>query len=335
MSFLASLKSHALLITLAGGVLASFTIFGYAQESLTRGDYGGERFKFPSALILLQASGNIICSVVCLLLSGEPLLNWSAGAPPKDWLIVSSAYLGAHEFGLWALAYIPFPLQVVCKSCKAVPVMLGETVLAGKKHSLEKKIQVLLMVAGVVAFTLAKGSKSGSSDDWALTPTLMLGLALVIGALVCDGIYGPYQNKITKNYGAKEFQLMFNMNLYEFVLALILCFFTGELVGAVSFVQRHPEVLSKMAYFGSTMALGSLFLFKMQATYGALTVTLTTTLRKLISVVFSVLWFGHQLSSIQWGAAFVVMMAHPIATQICKVVGPASATTAQKGKKSQ
>lgn len=319
MGFRETVKANAFLAFLAVGVLSSFTIFGYAQEALTRGNYDGERFKFPSALILIQATGNIICSSICLLITRKK--QWSAGCPAKEWMIVSTAYLGAHEFGLWALAFIPFPLQVVCKSCKAVPVMLGETIFAGKKHSLEKKIQVLLMVLGVVGFTLSGGSKGGQGNEWELTPTLFLGLALVLGALICDGIYGPYQNKITQTYGAGEFQLMFNMNLYEWFLAVCLCAVTGELTGAYEFVLKHPEVLPKFAYFGSTMALGSLFLFTMQANYGALTVTLTTTLRKLISVVFSVLWFGHQLSPAQWVSAFLVMMAHPISSNLVSLLG--------------
>jgi hypothetical protein len=41
-----------------------------------------------------------------------------------------------------ALSYIPFPMQVVCKSCKTVPVMIGEKVFAKKQHSKAKTIEV-------------------------------------------------------------------------------------------------------------------------------------------------------------------------------------------------
>jgi len=45
---------------LMAGVISSFTVFGYAQEALTRSEYGEakERFKFPTLLILVQSLAN-------------------------------------------------------------------------------------------------------------------------------------------------------------------------------------------------------------------------------------------------------------------------------------
>jgi len=256
---------------------------------------------------LVQSFGNLIVAFIGLLVTREK--KWSGGAPAKDWFLVSLAYLGAHFFGLYALAFIPFPLQVVCKSCKAVPVMVGEMLIAGKHHSLEKRIQVLLMVAGVVIFTLGSSKKKDGNDDWSPSPELFTGIGLVIAALVCDGIYGPYQSKIVKQYGVNQFHLMFNMNLYELLLALPFSYLKGDLLGAVSFIERHGEIIPRMAYLGTTMAFGSIFIFTMQSRFGALEVTLTTTLRKLISVIFSCFWFGHVLTPVQWGAAFFVFLA--------------------------
>lgn len=313
-------QSTFLCFVLAICIIGSFTIFGYAQEALTRGTYDGERFTYPTALIVIQAFCNVVCSSIVLFIT-KPENKFSAGAKPQDWLIVSSAYLGAHECGYLALSYIPFPLQVVCKSCKAVPVLIGETVIAKKSHSLSKKLQVLLMVIGVVVFTLSGSPKKGGHDDWSLTPAFCTGLVLVFGALVCDGIYGPYQNTIIQKYGANNFQLMFNMNLYELVLALVLCGITGELSGALAFIIKHPDILQPLAYFGITITIGSVFIFTMQERYHALAVTLTTTLRKLVSVVFSVFWFGHTLTRNQWSAAILVFLAQPIAQYTCQLVG--------------
>lgn len=138
--FFDHVRSHIFLLSLASGVLISFTIYGYAQEALTRGSFGGERFKFPTFLILIMSLSNMVTSFALLVKNKDP--DWTAGAPLKDWILVSAACLGAHYFGLWALAFIPFPLQVVCKSCKPVPVMLGEWAIVGLQHGWQKKIQV-------------------------------------------------------------------------------------------------------------------------------------------------------------------------------------------------
>eukprot|EP00392_Amoebophrya_sp_AT5.2_P019624 g20556.t1 len=75
------LRSHLFLIFLAGGVLGSFTIFGYAQEALTRGEYDGERLKLPIFLIVVQSFCNCATAAVLLLLGGaRTAKDWTAGA---------------------------------------------------------------------------------------------------------------------------------------------------------------------------------------------------------------------------------------------------------------
>ena len=49
--------------------------------------------------------------------------------------------------------------------------------------------------------------------------------------------------------------------------------------------------------------------------------TITTTLRKLISVVFSVLWFGHSLAPLQWAATGVVFLAPQLSGFVVKTLG--------------
>jgi hypothetical protein len=87
---------------LAGGVLVSFTIFGYAQEAVTRTKWGEEeeKFSYPIFLIFLQSLTNLVIAGNLLFFSSAGKVNWSAGAPVQDWLVVSSAYLGAHFCGL-------------------------------------------------------------------------------------------------------------------------------------------------------------------------------------------------------------------------------------------
>jgi UDP-galactose transporter B1 len=259
---------------------------------------------------------------VLLLITGRyKEQGFTAGTPVRDWLVIALGYLGAHEFGLWALAYIPFPFQVVCKSCKAVPVMFGEKLFdAEKTHTRQKELSVLLMTVGVCAFTLLSGSKK-KSPDMELTPTFFLGLTLVFAALICDGIYGPYQNKICNKYKPSQFHLMLNMNLYELLFAVLICILDGEFVHGIEFIQKYPEVLPNMLYFMTTMGLGNIFIFTMQANFGALTVTMTTTVRKLISVILSVLLFGHSIGPLQWLAVVCVFGSGEISKLLCKTLG--------------
>jgi hypothetical protein len=55
-----SLRQSGFLVFLVVGVISSFTIFGYAQEALTRTEFGPakERFKLPTFLIVVQSFAN-------------------------------------------------------------------------------------------------------------------------------------------------------------------------------------------------------------------------------------------------------------------------------------
>jgi len=323
---------------LMAGVLISFSLFGYAQEAVTRSTFGEEKetFRFTTFLVLLQSVGNAIIAAICLVGQSGPNVSFTAGVPVTEWLKVAISYLGAHEFGLAALKYIIFPLQVVCKSCKAIPVMLGEMVLDGKKHSLAKKLSVVFMCMGVASFTLLGKSKKGGSNDMAFDKNLCIGLALVLGALICDGIYGPYQNKIVTAYkgatkeGVTGYHLMLNMNLWQGIFAFAICMTDGEITHAFDFVVKHPEILPALGYFTGAMALGNIFIFQLQAGYGALTVTLTTTVRKLISVVLSVFMFGHSMAHAQWISVALVFFSKNIAERVAVMMGEKKSAEKEK-----
>jgi len=342
------------LVFLVVGLWATFTMFGMAQEALTRTvfDDGACKdvaeaeaaackkkymFNFTWFLVLLQSVGNTFVAVVGLLAKNGGAVSFSGGAPVSEWLIVSFSYLGAHKFGMMSLFYIIFPLQVLVKSCKAVPVMFGEAIFQKSvKVTKQKMISVFMLVAGVVIFTLAKGSKKGKGPEkFVLDEKTMIGLVLVLAALFCDGIYGPYQGKIKEAAKARgqtlnEFHPMFNMNFYQGVFALLFCvvgvppsadFANCELLKALEFIKAHPAVVPEMVKFSAAMAAGNLFVFRLQLDYSSLTVTKTTTVRKLISVFVSVYTQGHQLKPIQWVGAAVVFGSEPISKKIASLMG--------------
>ena len=309
---------------LALGVWVSFLIFGYCQEHLTRHEYGDqqERFTHTQALVVAQSLGNVLVAGVAIKASGSKAkrgTKWSAGVSMKDWLIVAVSYFLAHSFGLASLKYIIFPLQVVIKSCKSVPVMIGEILFAKVKPSIAKTVGVLLLSAGVALFTFTVESGSKKKTDTATSNSLVFyGVALALAALVCDAVYGPYQNKIVAKHKPTSWQLMFNMNMYELLIAVTYDLLTStDLQGAMSFWERHPiEFGYRVLLFCASMSVGNVFIYKIQREFGALSVTKTTTVRKFVSLALSILWFGHSLSVIHYIAMLLVFAAPVIEQRI-------------------
>lgn len=81
-------------------------------------------------------------------------------------------------------------------------------------------------------------------------------------ALVCDAIYGPYQNRICKTHNPSNWVLMFNMNFFELVVkhsshdppgrtffnclqvALGMAVYNNEIIPAFRFIMEDPYEVS-------------------------------------------------------------------------------------------
>jgi len=314
-------SSTSYLLSLMFGVWVSFILYGWALEGIKGGEFGDEKEKFTNNefIMLLQSSCNTLIAGTVLLATGSASslkAKLTAGVPQHEWIFISLAYMGASKLGIEALSYISYPVQVLIKCCKPIPVLLGEVFLAGERHPPSKYLSILLLVVGVAMFILNNPGKSKSGDKpvFELTPESMFGLLLVFGALICDGIYGPGQNKIKKRFpNLTAHHNMFSMNFIQ----LIICTFpfvsgASSISAVVDFATRHPSVQPMLLWLALTMGIGNLFIYKLQNEFGALTVTTTTTLRKLASIMFSVFYFGHQMATIQWIAVVVVVTSGPV-----------------------
>ena len=69
-----------------------------------------------------------------------------------------------------SLRYVIYPIQILAKSCKPIPVMLFGVVL-GERYPLKKFINVGFIVSGVALFMGggSSASKAGSSGSFVVT----------------------------------------------------------------------------------------------------------------------------------------------------------------------
>jgi UDP-galactose transporter B1 len=115
--------------------------------------------------------------------------------------------------------YVIYPIQVLAKSCKPVPVMLMGT-LMGKRYDLRKYINVVMIVTGV-AFFMGGGDKSkgGKDDDEKSASSQMIGILLLFISLCFDGGTGAYEDKLMSVHSVQPFDLMYNIQLGKTILA--------------------------------------------------------------------------------------------------------------------
>ena len=87
-----------------------------------------------------------------------------------------------------------YPVQVLFKSCKPVPVMLFGLIL-GKRYGLKKYVNVIIITTGVALF-MSGGSSSKKSSTGNASDNALIGALLLSVSLCFDGATGAYEDKL-------------------------------------------------------------------------------------------------------------------------------------------
>ena len=84
-----------------------------------------------------------------------------------------------------ALMYVSYAFQALAKSCKMIPVMLGNVLLGSKRYSLKEYLVVLSITAGIILFNLSAERNEAGND--ATSSSSYSGVIMLLIALVLDG----------------------------------------------------------------------------------------------------------------------------------------------------
>ncbi|XP_047477571.1 solute carrier family 35 member B1-like [Penaeus chinensis] len=285
----------------ASGIFFLYFYYGILQETITRTRYGEEKEKFTYSLALVFCQ--CIVNAIYAKIMGKFFLDQGEDTTRRVYYASCSlTYLLAMVASNMALQWINYPTQVVGKSCKPIPVMVLGVILGRKSYSWKKYVFIFMIVVGVALF-IYKDSKATASTAGS---GIGLGEVLLVLSLTMDGLTGAVQERMIAESKTKSGHMMLNMNLFSIGYLAVALLVTGELFTFVAFVQRFPEVMTKMLIFSVCSALGQFFIFLMVSEYGPLPCSIVTTTRKFFTVLGSVIFFGNELSNRQWGGTLLV-----------------------------
>jgi len=281
------------------GVFFCYLLFGFAQEKITRGDFDGERFTYPMALVFVQCIFNIAFAKFMITFITMPEADQTSRVLFASCGFCYSAAMVASNN---ALQFISYPKQVLGKACKPIPVMLLGVFLAGKRYPLAKYLCILMIVAGVATFMYKDGK---ATDDDSMFD-FGIGEILLLVSLTLDGLTGVTQEKMRTNYSTTQHHMMLNINLWACIFLGTGACVTGETFAFMSFVGRHPIIIRHLLAFSLMSALGQHFIFMTVVKFGPLTRSIITTTRKFFTILCSVIIFQNPMSGRQWIATAVV-----------------------------
>lgn len=188
-----------------------------------------------------------------------------------------------------------------------------------KRYPFYKYMVVALVTMGVATFTLhapstnskaSKQNKSGDNAQWGL---FLLGISLLF-----DGLFNSTQDYIFQAFRPYSGpQMMCAQNILATLLTTSYLLLApvlaptafgrylsipggNQLTDAIAFVGRHPEVGYDVLAFSACGAFGQVFIFHTLATFSSLLLVTVNVTRKMLTMVLSVLWFGHKISGMQW-----------------------------------
>merc|ERR1719335_643295 len=153
------------------GIIGTLVIYGLLQERIMSMPYGAPPEKFTDSVFLVFCNRvvAVLFALVMVALKGEDYKNH---APLWKYLAISFSSVYASSCQYEALKYVSFPVQMLGKSFKMMPVMLWGMAVAGKSYGMSDWMIASAITGGVTEF-LMTGPISGG-DEGSSTYGLML-----------------------------------------------------------------------------------------------------------------------------------------------------------------
>jgi UDP-galactose transporter B1 len=281
------------LITYILGIYTSFLTWGYLQEQIaTYRLQDGSLYISPFMTNLIQNTVASLVGLVFLHLTNPTVqkFQWKVIKPVT---LVSVTQSLSSPLGMMSSTYVGYLLYALTKSCKLVPVMFVHKVWYKRRFPPYKYLVVGIVTSGVSLFSI--GGKSLKLGD-----NLLLGGILLAGSLILDGITNSTQDVMFKQLDLHPAHLMFLLNLFSMVLTFFYCIISGEFLYSLRCFQTDPELVRKIVLYSLFGSLGQIFIFLTLSSFGSLILITVTVTRKMISMLMSVVLFGHQLTAYQW-----------------------------------
>ena len=275
----------------AAGVYSCYLVYGHIQEDVFRyRSPMGQSFQSVWFLQVLECACNILFGTIGRKLCGGRTPKsyrpfFVSGASQVFSKVLTSASLAAG---------LSFPVCILAKSAKMVPVMIGQLLLGGSKYETKDYIFAGLVVLGTTILSMNKGSSSTQSF------TTPLGLVFITLSLVADGITGGLQKRLKHEMEAQPpttFDFVLFTNMAMGFVALTIALLIGDVTKGVLFLYENPVLQQMVMSVCLLSAMGQFFIFYIVAHFDPMVCATVTTTRKILSVVWSIATKGHAVSA--------------------------------------
>jgi UDP-galactose transporter B1 len=293
----------------AAGIYLAYLSYGNMQENLFRFQANdGTKFRYVWFLQVLESLVNIGVGAM-----GRYVFGGTKGLPFMPFATSGVSQVFSKVFTSLSLAAgLSFPVCILTKSAKMVPVMLGQLILGDCRYTLKDYLIAAAIVGGTALLSL--GESSSPSRDKARPSNTSTGMMFILLSLVFDGVTAGLQKRL-KQDAVKvglmptpyDFMLFTNMTMAA--VAMCIAFLTNDFLEGWAFVTANPAVFRMILTCCLCSAVGQSFIFFVVAHFDPLVCSTVTTTRKIMSVVWSITTKGHTLSHQGYVGLLVAVLA--------------------------
>ncbi|XP_050313307.1 UDP-xylose and UDP-N-acetylglucosamine transporter [Anthonomus grandis grandis] len=287
-------------------------------------------------------SGHLITALQFLFIALHGLIFTSKfgtvkpKVPFKEYLKLVAFFFATSVINNWAFAFhIPVPLHFIFRAGSLIANMLMGILILKRKYTIEKYLSVFMITTGIVICTLYSSKEVGkctdcdnvsgnqesigSSEENEVDASKIfwwvIGIVLLTGALLLSARMGIYQETLYKKFGKHPEEALFYTHLYSLpgfflysssIMEHIAVASSSEPIQIpfTSLVLPLIWIYLLLNVVTQYMCISSVYVLTTECT--SLTVTLVLTLRKFLSLVFSIVYFQNPFTIAHWFGTILV-----------------------------
>lgn len=238
---------------------------------------------------------------------------------------------------------VPMPLHMIFRSGSLVANLVLGMIILKRRYQLSKYLSVFMITAGICLCTLASAKKlefkSTTGDPYTDYKRWCLGVGLLVLALFLSARTGIYQEQMYAEHGKHPREALFYAHALPLAGFLLLSndiynhifvFNSSAPLVLFDFNFRIPKL---WAYLAGNMVtqyvcIRSVYILTSECT--SLTVTLVVTLRKFMSLMFSIFYFQNSFTAYHWVGTVLIfggtLIFVELASKIREVLMPEKET---------
>ncbi|CAK0836739.1 unnamed protein product [Prorocentrum cordatum] len=251
----------------------------------------GDIFKVSVFLVLCNRLVAVCFACGMIFGKGEAIKN---AAPLWKYCAISLSNVGATWCQYEALKYVSFPVQMLGKSFKMMPVMIWGILISQKRYGWSDWAVAAAVTGGVTEFLMTGSIKAKHS-----TGTGAYGLFLLLVFLGLDGFTSTFQEKLFKQHSTTKYNQMFYVNSFSCIVSFVTLLASQKAGEALRFCSAHPAILTDAFTLSAAAVGGQWFIYSQVKEFGALVFAATMNLRQVISILVSYATYHHTLQGPQ------------------------------------